>query len=240
MRKRVASNPVTPCEILWRLAEGGLPAEVARNPNAPSEILEHLAEDKNKWVRAAVARNPKTPSDVLQRLAEDKEQDVRREVAHNPGAPIQALQRLANDKNSDVVKKGAKMRLLVLTEKCYLDMHTRSPFAEEMRDDTSLASETLALWLACRSPHETAVALPAYLLSRKDLLGAIVRLCRVPPPSLEDAQRHLFYRHSAKYRAVVAAVYAPQMTWFDAQMYSSHLLRPIYPRLGQNGLALTL
>ncbi len=66
----------------------------------------------------------------------------------------------------------------------------------------------------------------ARLWGGNDPPGALVWLCRVPSPSLEEAQSHAFYAKPAKYRDAVAASYAPQMTWFDAQTHARHLSPP--------------
>ncbi len=100
---------------------------------------------------------------------------------------------------------------------------------EENWDCMNLAYKGLALRIIHFSSHTEMVTLPAGSLNRKDLLGAIVWLCRAPPPSLEEARSDDLYTCSEEYRAAVAAVYPPQVSWFDAQAHLFHLLCPIHP-----------
>ncbi len=242
MRQAVAGNPNTPPEVLHHLAEDevwNVRAAVAGNPNTPPEALRHLAEDKNEKVRAAVAGNPNTPPEALHHLVKDKNGDVRAAVASNTNVLIQLLRHLIKDEDGTVIKH-AKQQIFAIAKRYCLNVRSQHPLTDAARNpinitcDMNLTCEDLALWLIHTPSHEATVDLPAYLLNRKGLLGAIVRLCRVPLPSLEDAQRHSLYKRSAKYRAAVAAIYTPKMTWFDAQVYAPHLFRPICLSQGHN------
>ncbi len=201
---------------------------VARNPNTPTETLQDLAKDRSDSVREAVAGNPSTPSETLRRLAGDK-REARKMVADNPKAPIRLLRHMVGD-GDRYARMHAKQQMLALLKQGCLKAQLQNLLTEEGWDYINLACEDLALWLIYYPPsHEATVDLPAHLLERKDVLGAIVWLCRVPQPSLEEAQSHGLYGASAKYRAAVAAVYGPQISWFDRQLCEPHLLPPVYP-----------
>ncbi len=178
-----------------------------------------------------IASNPKAPTEILCCLAEDKDDKyVRVRVAGNPNAPIRLLRQLVEDEDDDV-RIRAKQRMFAMVEQGCLKTQVQNLLElDEHRDYMNLTCEDLALWLIGIPSREATVTLPAHLLDRKDLLGAIMWLCRGTMPSLEEAQSHNFYAGSTEYRAALAAVYVPSMTWFEAQMYASHLLRPIYPQ----------
>ncbi len=184
--------------------------------------------------------NPNTPPEALKRLAGDEHEEVRAAVAGNSNAPIRLLRHLVKDENK-YVREHAKWVMFAIAKRYCLNIRSQYPLTDADRNpmnvacDMNLTCEDLALWVAGTPPHETTVALPVYLLNREELLGAIVWLCREPLPSLEEAQSHDLYARSAAYRAAVAALYLPTMTWFDTQMHMSHLLRPIYLQRNLNG-----
>jgi len=60
--------------------DGNIRKGVAQNPVTPIEILAKLAIDKDEYVRAAVAQNPSTPLEILKKLAKDKHEIISRET----------------------------------------------------------------------------------------------------------------------------------------------------------------
>lgn len=55
-------------------------AEMAGNPMTPVDLLDRLAGDSMSAVRLAVASNPKSPEWIVERLQSDVDPDVRREA----------------------------------------------------------------------------------------------------------------------------------------------------------------
>jgi hypothetical protein len=83
----VACHPLTPPEVLARLAEDSYyltRRDVALHPSTPPEVLARLAEDPDRRVRTVVAaRHDATPPRVLAHLQHDHEEPVRLSVTDN-------------------------------------------------------------------------------------------------------------------------------------------------------------
>ena len=122
IRKAVASNPNTPTDILWKLADR-FPRQLLENPVfellilenpcffgnipdrtlksllrfAPESFFELLSRDIHHRVRREIASNSKTPLTILEKLATDPDGSVRREVANNSKTPGTVLEKLTGD-----------------------------------------------------------------------------------------------------------------------------------------------
>jgi hypothetical protein len=109
-RMRAAQDPMTPPDVLERLAVDGEPdvrQAVALNPGAPSRALaslawdtgmtesERRAQDVQRQVREFAVVHPNLPTAVLEQLAEDPDFKILQIVARQPHTPPGALERLA-------------------------------------------------------------------------------------------------------------------------------------------------
>lgn len=83
---------------------------VASNPATPADVLEWLAVDWHAPVRAALAENPLTPQSLLEKLAQDQDREVRlsvaKEVAMKALSTRLLLEDLATDSDAEVAQKA--------------------------------------------------------------------------------------------------------------------------------------
>ena len=111
VRRVVAGNPNTPCQVLLRLSEDRsmlIRCAVAANPKSPIELLRILSQDESSEVRLAVAENSNTPWDLLLKVAEDEDPDVRFGMAENPYMPEDLLLGLVQDENPYVAWRALR------------------------------------------------------------------------------------------------------------------------------------
>lgn len=87
IRRRVASNPATPEDVLeWLAVDWHAPGRAALpdNPSIPENLLEKLAQDKDREVRLSVAKalsmKVLSASQLLEVLAKDADSEVREEA----------------------------------------------------------------------------------------------------------------------------------------------------------------
>lgn len=132
VRARVAENPITPIELLWRLLQDAVP-EVRLGLTAraaiPLGILEYLLRDDSPEVRFEMAENPHLANSYLEILAADE----------NPFVAHRAKRTLANKKlwfRWATGKIAAKHLVKVFT------------------GDTILGEETMARVSACLGDSE--------------------------------------------------------------------------------------
>lgn len=83
---------------------------VASNPATPLDVLEWLSVDWHPPVRAAVAENPVLPESLLEKLARDSDREVRLSVAKELAIKAlktrSLLEELAQDKDAEIAEKA--------------------------------------------------------------------------------------------------------------------------------------
>jgi len=81
---------------------------IAENPSTPIQILFRLLNDEHSEVRLGVSFNPIVQRPFLDELVEDKNADVRYGLAENATLPMDLIQKLANDENPYVAQRATK------------------------------------------------------------------------------------------------------------------------------------
>ncbi len=96
----LAAHPLTPDDIIARLAEFSLPEvdqALAARPGTAEAVLRSLAGSADWRVRSKLAENPHLPEDLFARLASDPSSEIRQAAARNPAIPPPLLNALSRD-----------------------------------------------------------------------------------------------------------------------------------------------
>lgn len=88
----LAERPDLPGPVAEQLVTGPLSVRrpLASNPVTPPDVLTALSRDDSDWVRVRVGSNPATPVQVLTELSLDSDEDVREAIMDNPSASEEA------------------------------------------------------------------------------------------------------------------------------------------------------
>ncbi len=81
---------------------------IAENPSTPIQILFKLLNDEHSDVRLGVSFNPVVQRPLLDELVADSDADVRYGLAENASLPMDLIQKLANDENPYVAQRAKK------------------------------------------------------------------------------------------------------------------------------------